>query len=307
MKIIKRFLINKIVVYSLSLFLLYLFYLVPTNKDFKYETIINNNMDESVVYLIDNDNYLSRVVLYFDNKTIEEEIKNKIDILINGSKDYLFFHPLIPKNTKLNSFKIDKNNVYLDFNESLLDVNKYYEEEMIEALIYSLTEINGIDNIYISINGKELTLLPNSKKELHYPLNREYGINKEYDLNSLFNISKTTVYFVKSIDDYNYYVPVTKVNNDQSEKIEIIISELKSSVNSVNNLNSYISDNVKLVDYKKEDNKIELVFNEYLFNDTKVLESVEYMISSSVFDNYDVDKVIIKNENNSLNIEINNT
>ena len=117
----------------------------------------------------------------------------------------------------------------------------------------------------------------------------------------------TSIYFSKNVDDYSYYVPVTKINNDKSDKIQIIISELKSSVNSVNNLNSYLDDKTKLIDYNISDKSIELVFNDYLFSDKKVLESVEYIISSSIFENYEVDKLIINNSDKSINIEINNT
>ena len=307
MKIIKRYFINKIVVYTLCLFLIILFYFVPTKEEVKYNVVEQKDLKESVVYLLDNDEYLSRVILYYDNKTIESEINNIINILINGSDEYSFFHPLIPKNTKVNSIKIDKDSVYIDFNNKILDVNKYYEEQMIEAIVYSLTEINGINNIYISVNGKRLDKLPNSKISLPYPLTRKYGINKEYDLNSLFGVNKTTIYFSKNVDDYSYYVPVTKINNDKSDKIQIIISELKSSVNSVNNLNSYLDDKTKLIDYNISDKSIELVFNDYLFSDKKVLESVEYIISSSIFENYEVDKLIINNSDKSINIEINNT
>ena len=294
---IKKYALNKIAVATLCLILLLMFYFVPTNNNI--ETIVdenNNKLKETVVYLLDDDNYVSRITTFYDEKDITEDIKKKIDILINGNDDIDKFYPLIPKETKINSVKVEKDSVYIDFSKEILNVNKYLEESMIESLVYTLTEINGINKIYITIDGEKLTKLPNSNKELDYPLTRNIGINKEYNLTSFDNIDKTTVFFLKENEDTTYFVPVTKISNVEAEKIDIIIEELKSPINAQNNLNGYISDNLELVSFNKDDNKIDLVFNNYIFTDNKILESVEYVISKSIFENYDVDEINFSSE-----------
>ena len=130
---------------------------------------------------------------------------------------------------------------------------------MIEAIIYTLTEINGIENIYLSVEKESLTTLPNANKQIPYPLTREYGINKKYDLDNLKNINKTTIVFSKEIDDYNYYVPVTLINNNDDEKINIIIEELKSVIHSEKELNGYINNNLVLEDYEFNKDTLNLV------------------------------------------------
>ena len=295
---IKKYMINKIVIASLCLVLLLLFYFFPTKQRFETNIIVKEDLKENVVYMLDNDNYVSKVITYFNSNSLENEIRNKIEILTLGKEDLNDFHPIIPSNTKLKSIKIDKNNVYLDFSKELLDVSIYHEEEMIESIVYTLSEINGIDNIYISVEGKELKELPVSHKELDYPLTRNYGINKQYDLNNFDNIDKTIIYFLKQNDDKEYIVPITKVSNTQDDKINIIIQELKSSVNAQNNLKSYINENTELITYKLLDNEIELTFNDYLF---KTKQSEDLLVSS-IFENYNVDKIVLKNEDNSTNI-----
>ncbi|MBQ6285502.1 MAG: GerMN domain-containing protein [Bacilli bacterium] len=298
MKIIKKYIVNKLVVYSLILVLIVLFSAVPTNnKNFNVE--INedeNNYEENVVYLLDDDNYVSRVISYFDNNGIKDEIKSKIDILINGDSSLKSFYSLIPKGTILKNIKVDKDTVYLDFNKDILNVNEYVEESMIEGIIYTLTEINGINNVYIMVDGKLLEELPNSKKKLDYPLTRNYGINKKYDINSFNDIDKTTIFFAKSNDDQVYYVPVTKVSNVSGEKIDIIIEELKSSVYAQDNLNSFIPNNVELVSSNVEDNRMNLVFNNYIFSDNNILEEVKFLVSKSIFENYNVDEITFNTE-----------
>lgn len=282
---IKRYAIKKIMVSTLGLILLLMFYFFPTKEELNSE-IIKDNSSKQIVYLLDDDNYVSQVVTYFDTNSIEDNIKKRIDILKTGING---FYPLLNNSIKLNNVKVDKDKVYLDFSSELLNINDYVKEYMIESITYSLTEINGINDIYITVNNNRVDFI-------EYPLNRNYGINKEYNINNLDHLNKTTVFFSKTKDDINYYVPVTKVSNLSSDKIDIIIYELKSSINSQNNLNSYINDNLKLVNYNIEDNKMNLIFNNYIFNNDKILESVSYEISSSIFENYDVNEITFNTE-----------
>lgn len=308
---IKKYTINKICVTSVSLFLLLMFYLVPSTpeSEVKIDKSIGDKK-EVVVYLMDKDYYLGRMIEYASYDNIVDLVNKKLDILINGSDELNSFSPIIPKNTKVNSIKVDKNNVYIDFSKDILNVSKYNEELMIESIIYTITDINGIDNIYLSINKEPLKILPKSNKEIPYPLNRGYGINKKYDLDSLNNITKTTVYFNKSYDDIEYLVPITKVMNTTSEKIDIIIEELKSIVNAQYNLNSYIPNNLEVVSHEVTDDKMNLIFNEFILDKEKsvVLEEVKYAIAQSIFDNYNVKEVIFstKDKNNIATITKNN-
>ena len=306
---IKKYAMNKIFVSTLIFGLLLLFYLVPSPS---FEVEINEKDDnkeyENVVYLLDDDNYVSRVISYYDETDIEKVIRNKINILINGDKNLNNFYSLIPKKTILKDISVNKDNVYLNFSKEFLNVNKYIEESMVESIVYTLTEINGINNVYINIDGEKFVMLPNSKKVIPYPLTRSFGINKKYDLDSLNDIDKTIVYFVKKYDSSEYYVPITKVSNLSSSKIDIIIDELKSTVNAQDNLSSFISDNVVLEENKIIDDKIDLVFNEYIFSDSSkktILEEVKYVVSQSIFDNLDVKEVIFstKEHNNIVSIK----
>lgn len=308
---IKKYTINKICVTSVSLFLILMFYLVPSTpeSEVKIDKSIGDKK-EVVVYLMDKDYYLGRMIEYASYDNIVDLVNKKLDILINGSDELNSFSPIIPKNTKVNSIKVDKNNIYIDFSKDILNVSKYNEELMIESIIYTITDINGIDNIYLSINKEPLKILPKSNKEIPYPLNRGYGINKKYDLDSLNNITKTTVYFNKSYDDVEYLVPITKVMNTTSEKIDIIIEELKSIVNAQYNLNSYIPNDLEVVSHDVNDDKMNLIFNEFILDKEKlvVLEEVKYAIAQSIFDNYNVKEVVFstKDKNNIATITKNN-
>lgn len=281
---IKNIAYNKIIISTLCLVLFLLFYLIPTNVDIKHETIeIKEEYLENYVYLLDEDNMVARVSSFYNAASIDDDLKKRIMCLMEGSNG---FYPLINKNTKINKLYVDKDNVYLDFSKEFLLVNKYLEEKMVESLVFTLTEINGINNIYINVEGEEFRNLPNSGKSISYPLTRSFGINKEYNLNSLFNVSSTTVFFSKTFNDEDYVVPITKVSNTVSSKIDIIIEELKSSVNTSLSLNSFIDEDFFLLSSSLEDDALILNFNKKNYN-----SEVNNLIAESVFANYDVNEV----------------
>ena len=282
MKKIKNYAYKKIVVSTISLLLIFLFYLIPTHNN---ELITKmDSKTKNIVYLLDKDNYVSEVITYFDNNSINDEIINRINVLINGKDN---FKGVIPENTIINSVSIIKDEVTIDFSKELLNTNN--EEKMIESIVYTLTDINGINGIYIKVDGNILEKLPNSNKKLDYPLTRNFGINKEYDINSFMNIERVTVYFSK-IDDIEYLVPITKITNFLEDKIEIIIKELKSSINSQNDLNGLLSNRLELLDYDIKDNIMTLKLNNHNNN------SDYELLSRSIFENYDVNKIIFKDE-----------
>lgn len=308
MNMIKKYLINKISVTTMCILLLAMFYLIPTSNIQPQIDKENLNAKEKVVYLLDNDSYISKVKYFFDDKTLEEEIKNRLEILKNGLETIDIFYPLIPVNTKMNSIKVEKNSVYIDFSKEILNVDEYLEESMIEAIVYTLSEINGIEKIYIKVEGKELKQLPNSRKNIPYPLTRSIGINKNYNLDNLKDIEKTTVVFSKKQDNIQYYVPITMINNNSDDKIKIIIEELKSSIHSQNELNGLINDKLILEEYTIEDKTMRLVFNEYIFENIEqnfISEEVKNVISESIFENYDINEIVLdtKNQKNITKIK----
>ena len=146
----------------------------------------------------------------------------------------------------------------------------------------------------IFIEGKNLLELPNSKKKLPHVLDRSYGINKVVDIDKLENSTKTTIYYIAKNGDNYYNVPVTLLNNNQNEKIEIVINELKSNSLSEPNLISYLTASSELLNYEILENEVKLSFNNAILDDLnneKILEEVKYSIALSLKDNYGVKNV----------------
>ena len=309
---IKRIYIKKILVSSLALFAFFLLYFIPNDKNdeltIRQELVyVNNNINTQSIYLLDKNNYLAKasiVVNGNDIKSISRDILTAL--IIDGEfqdKIPSGFKAIIPSNTKILNIEYNDGLLKINFSNDLFDTDNNMHEKVIEAIIYSLTSIDGVDKIMILIDGKILTKLPESNINLPSTLDRSFGINKQYDINNNKNISKTTVYYVNKYNNDEYYVPVTKVSNDERNKIEIIIDELSSKNLYNTNLMSYLNSNTKVLSVNEVDDTLMVDFNDYIFNDidTKnILEEVIYTICLSIEDNYNVKDVIFTSNNEEI-------
>lgn len=301
---LKKSALRRIMVSTLALIIVTVLYFFPTDE---YSSPIVQNVeyvsvDDAPIYLVNPDHYVVRTNIAINEKDTISLVKEMIDALTIGSEkqDYIpeHFSSVIPENTKLLDASLEDGLLKIDFSKEFLNTTKDMEEMMIEAIVYTLTEINEIDRIMIFVEGSKLEVLPQSNIKLPNTLDRSYGINKVYDITNLKDLTKTTVYYIGEFNDLIYYVPVTKVENDKGDnKIEIIIDELKSSPIYETNLMSYLASSVELESYEELENQIILSFNNAIFddfNDQNILEEVKYSISLSIQDTLNVREVIFK-------------
>ena len=289
---LKKKALNKIIISISCLLILCILYLFPDkNESIKSNITISNN-ENSIVYLKDNNNYISRVSTILTSTTDIDKVKEIISILTIGSNKYIRegFYKIIPKNTKLLDLSIHDNLIKINFSKEILNIDRKNEQKMIEAIVYSLTSLDNIKYVSIYVEGDILDRLPNSKIKLNTVLDRSIGINKEFNIDNIYNTTKTTIYYLSKYKDYYYYVPVSKIYNNDISKIEVIIKELLNT-----NLMSYLNNNTELLSYNETDKTLLLNFNEGILEDintNNILEEVSYSINLSIKDNYDVDEVL---------------
>ena len=312
---LKKISIRKLIISFSALFTLFLIYLIPNNENDKNKLedipqeleYVNNDLVTSSVFLLDSYNMLGKTEVPVSSKDIESLAKELLEVLINGgaNEDRIpnGFKSVLPSDTKILSLKYDKDLIKVDFSKELLNTSKEMEEKIVEAIVYTLTSINGVNKVIIYVDGNILTKLPQTKINLPSTLDRSFGINKEYDINSIKDINQVTIYYVNKNNDNYYYVPVTKYLNDDRDKIKIVIDELSGNSIYNTNLMSFLNSNAELISSEKKDDLMHLNFNEYIFSDIEeknILEEVIYAISLSVCDNYEVKGVVFNVENEEI-------
>lgn len=281
---------------TLALFILLIIYLFPDNNQIE-ESLSYINAQELPIFLMDKMEYVARTSIIKNQSQQNDDIKQIIDTLTIDSHKSAYipdgFSALIPKDTKLLDMELKNGLLKLNFSKEFLNVSPQYEEKMLEALIYSLTELDNVEKITITIEQEPLTKLPSGKK-IPNTLDKSFGINKIYNLESIKDTSKTTIYYLSKYNNLYYYVPVTKISNDEKERVEIIIKELKTTPIYHTNLISYLAASTNLLNYELLEETITLSFDNHLLanlDDKKILEEVKYSIALSLRDTYGIKKV----------------
>lgn len=301
---LKKMTIKRISLATILLLICSLFLLFPESEskvDLTGKESIEyvNSSETHEIYLVNKDNYVSRTNVLLNENDTEKKIRTLLEYLIIGGKKESNipngFRGVIPSGTEILEVELKDNLLKINFSKEILEIEESKEEVMLEAIVYSLTSIDEVKGILIYVDGNLLTALPKTKINLPTILTRDIGINKVYDLTNTKNISKTTIYYIAKNNDSYYYVPVTKIDNGNKDKIKVIIDELSSGPTYQDNLMSFLNLNTKLLDYEIKEKSMYLTFNDYILDnleEKKLLEEVLYTICLSIGDNYDVDEVV---------------
>lgn len=281
---------RKLLISFLTLFVLTLVYLFPTNNKYAEEITIKEPSYHSI-YLLNKNILVETKIVSNNENDILAKIKDIITSLTIDSPKAKYiddnYTPLIPKDTKILNLSLENNLLKINFSKEFLNVTKETEEKVIESIIYSLTKLNEVKEIMLFVENEKLDYLPISKKKLPLTLTKSFGINKVYNVNNVFTMDVLNLYYYTNINDEYHLVPVSIFTNDNTDKVEIIIEELKSSPIHQSNLMSFLSSNAKLLDYEIKENTIKLEFSNYIldnFFNASLLEEVKYAISKSFED-----------------------
>ncbi len=298
--------LNRIYLTTLVLFVMLITFTFDHIKQFKNTNLVEveyaSNLDSTYIYLLNEDNYLVRVSILLDKNT---EVKKAQEILNNlsvNNKKYNNLKGVIPSNTKINSLDYKDKILTIDFSSDLLNVNQVLEEKVIESIVYSMLELEGVEDVIIKIDGKNLERLEKSQKNLPSVLNKELGINKDYEINSLKDTKKVVLYYYYNDNNTSYYVPVTKFLNSKEDKVKIIIDSLKGNYFLGTNLSSYLSYKTDIKNYNLDKDILTITFNS-LNNDN--LEEVTYSLAASIFDTMDIKKIIFEVNDKIVSIKTN--
>lgn len=268
---------------------------VLTITNFKNNTLRTNleieniiNMKTNSVYLLNKDNYLTKVDIFLDKDNQNNQVISIVNYLKETNKKIESnYKGYIPSDTKILDLNIKNNILYLNLSKDFLkgDINI-----IIPGLVKSILFIKSIDKVDLKVNGNYID-------NYNYLLDNKIPINIKYDINNRKNIKEVILYYLSKD---NNYIPVTKYLNDDREKIEVIIEELKNNDNE--NLISYLNSNIELISYSEENDIYFLNFNKYLEDDKDKLDYNLNEIAYSIFDNYNVSSVMFKINNNNLKI-----
>ena len=128
---LKKMSIKKIITSSIVLMIVFLIYIIPTpsKKETKIPTIVeyvNVDVKTHTIYLLDNNNYVSKTSIRITNTKTEEIARELIELMTQEGKNSdqipSGFQPLINSNTKINSISLTKDTLKVDLSKDFFPV-----------------------------------------------------------------------------------------------------------------------------------------------------------------------------------------
>ncbi|UTR05217.1 GerMN domain-containing protein [Alkalihalobacillus sp. LMS6] len=217
------------------------------------------------------------------------------DVLPNG------FRAVLPAGTTVdvNHLKEDKIAV-ANFSNEVEDYNLEDEKGMFEAITWTLTQFDDVDEVKIEVNGVELEQLPMSESPIVGNFSREDGINIDYgNVVDFTNSQDVTVYFLGSHENETYYVPVTRRVAETENEIATVVNELIDGPSiGMRTLLTEMNDEIELLNEPEiKDGELVLDFNEAIQTmvgeDAYIEQSIIESIALSLTEHRDVEKISI--------------
>ncbi|THE09440.1 sporulation protein [Bacillus timonensis] len=176
------------------------------------------------------------------------------------------FRAVIPQDTEV-SVNLKDGTITADFSKEFQTYSPEDEEKILQAITWTLTQFENVNNVVISVNGYTLEEMPVNGTPIPADLSRADGINMDNsDVVDITNSRPVTLYFFVQNEEGEYYVPVTKrIENTGDDKVSAVVNALIDGPNMGSNLISELHQDVKLLSAKMDDGKVTLDFNEAIY------------------------------------------
>jgi Sporulation and spore germination. len=207
-----------------------------------FETKETPKVDKEVV-VTDFDGY--RQVVYMDQDRLlipvtyavneTQDLKSEVQEIFTLMQDpgnlKNTLRSIIPQQTTLLDASIDENGILnLNLSAGIENLASVDELRFLEATSYVFCQLDGVNGVSYLKEGQPITCMPNGKITLQGPLNKTLGINNFETSNGILHHTEPMlVFFAKTIEGEEFYVPVSKrVATDASldDKLNDIIGEV---------------------------------------------------------------------------------
>ncbi len=168
------------------------------------------------------------------------------------------FTALLPQGTKVLAMDIREGLATVDFSTEFTSYDAQDERKILEAVTWALTGFDTIDQVRIWVDGKPLAQMPRDATPLDEPLSRAMGINLEIDEDvNPARASAVTVYFAgETLDDYTYYVPVTRLIRYTEDRATAAVRELLEGPSAGSGLSAVLPSDTEVLHVQLRDDTV---------------------------------------------------
>lgn len=159
----------------------------------------------------------------------------------------------------------DEKTAVVDFSKEFENYQVEDERGILEAITWTLTQFDSIENVNIMINGYMQDVMPVGGTPISQPMSRHDGINLEIAQGAQVGFSSAVTLYFKSESlngDYSYYVPVTRIIPRESDLVQATIEQLIAGPEYGSGLYTEMITSTQILDLQMDDNVATINFDE---------------------------------------------
>lgn len=254
------------------------------------------------LYLIDENGMVVPQTL--DLPKTESVLRQSLEYLVDGGPVTNLlpsgFQAVIPAGTEVD-VHLNEGIAIADFSNEFKEYNPEMEQQILQAITWTLTEFENVDKVQIKVNGYLQETMPISGTPIGEGVSRADGINIETGgLADMVNSKGVTLYFLAQNGDNTYYVPVTRRVKVDGDMLEAAVNELIKGPALESPLLTDLRQGVELLEEPTYQNGVvTLNFNESILSQlqsTAVSSAVLDMLALTLTEQEGVEQVAIEVE-----------
>lgn len=199
------------------------------NRNEKKNTATMTANYQTVVFRDDKNTLVPIEVDFGAEVEDDTKYRNMIEVMKSNDYEYLGLHPILDSNLQVNAMAINDKSLTFDLSDNLYVNSNQEALDIFEMFSYVFCN-RDIEKVNLKIDGNDISTLPNSTVPASCITN-QLGINNfEASTNYIYKTTPVVVYNTETINNKEYYVPVTKRietnENDIDTKVSIMLNEM---------------------------------------------------------------------------------
>lgn len=285
----------------------------PAEQDDEREGDIEGDIDDEeaettarTLYLLTKDGIV--VPNTFELPKTNEVATQAVEYLIEGGPITELlpngFEAVLPAGTEVIGLNLQEDGtIVVDLSEEFKEYDGDKEQQIIQAMTYTLTQFDGVERVKLWVNGFEQNVMPVNNTPMQNGYSRVNGINI-LDMGSidLMKSQAVTLYYPSQIGSSIYHVPVTQyVELSEDGLTQGIVEALLNGPTHESSLLHVFNPNIELIDINVLDEGIiQVEFSEEILanvNEAYIADEVIQTLVLSLTNHPEITGVSISVEN----------
>ena len=231
-------------------------------------TVEEQPTENRALYLLSNDGYVVPKQMLLPMQEDRAVLKQAIQYLVTNGPVEPFLPTgltaVLPENTVVKGINItDDETAIIDLSADFLNYDGEKETDMLEALTYTATSLDNIDQIKLWVEEEPLDIMPKQQTVVADGYSRSDGINvvKKEGVDYL-TTTPVTLHYPYNIDNQCYFIPTTSYLPNTMNLKEQVVESLLDGPGVYENVSHVVSKKVEVESVTQTDDLVSIILSQ---------------------------------------------